>query len=183
MIRSILPGVFESIKTYGAESIEVEFKLGKVSRRRFDAILTRVSSDTRFRRLGVCTERNEINGTDARRVIIGDDTFTMYKKKLMSVPLAEGTKLDVSLERRGEPDVSKPYRIFRDKHRTSFTVHDVWRLDLTQVRTNDPRFADSDEPLYEVELELLLVHDLMYYYTLEHALGIGTTVFEEIRST
>ena len=129
--------------------------------------------------------RNETRSTERMRDVssIGDDTFTMYKKKLMSVPLAEGTKLDVSLERCGEPDVSKPYRIFRDKHRTSFTVHDVWRLDLTQVRTNDPRFADSDEPLYEVEMELLLVHDLMYYYTLEHALGIGTTVFEEIRST
>lgn len=180
MISAIVPDVFRHVKAFGGESIEIEFKVGKVSRHRFDAIRHRVTKDARFEELTTSTERNEFNGTDARRVIVGDvHTHTLYKKKLMSLQLDAG-RLDVSLERPGDPDTSRPYTIFRNKHRVSYVAHDIWRLDLTRVRTNDPRYADCDDELFEVELELLLGSDMMLYYTLEYAMQLGEELFRLI---
>jgi len=183
MFAAILPNVFGHIKTYGAESIELEFKLGKVSRHRFDTISKRVTNDSRFTQIAITSERNEFNGTDARRVILngGKSSMTLYKKKLLRVPLDGGTgNMDVSLERPGQPDTTNAYTIFRDKHRVSYVTNDVWRLDMTRIRTNDPKFADSDEELYEVELELLLSSDMMTYYTLDYALTMGHDIFQTI---
>lgn len=179
MISSVLPSLFDQIKRYGAESIEVEFKLGKVSRHRFETIRDRVTKDSRCRPLAPTRERNEYNGTDARRVLLDDGrSFTMYKKRLMRVPVDEGN-MDVSLERPGQPDTSARYTIFRDKDRVSFLINDVWRLDMTRIRTNDPRYAESDEELFEVELELVF-GEMMFYYTLDYALRMGLQLFTEL---
>jgi len=176
MFAAVLPNLFDQIKKYGAESVEMEFKLGKVTRHRYDAIRRHVAKDTRYRPLNQSHERNEYNGTDARRVHTDDGrSFTLYKKRLLSIPFETG-KFDVSLERPGEPSSAR-YTIFRDKYRESYCANDVWRLDITRIRTNDPQYADCDDELFEVELELILTSEMMLYYTLDFALHMGHELF------
>ena len=42
------------------------------------------------------------------------------------------------------------------------------KIDLTRVETNDPRYADSDDYIYEVELEVDTTSPGVLFYPLEY---------------
>jgi len=165
------PAVYDHIKKYGLESIEMEFKFGKVSKQFFDRVYAYVASTSCDATYAYSsTTRNEFNGTDARREFFNDGTFrTVYKKRLENVDVGDGLTFCVSLEREGADDTSVPYSMYRTKHRDTFCMLDgALKIDLTRVETNDPRYADSDDYIYEVELEVDTTSPGVLFYPLEY---------------
>jgi hypothetical protein len=127
--------------------------------------------------------KEEFNGTDARRVTPVSpegQSYTMYKRKIFTKDLAQGARFQVSLERQGEPETSKPYTMYRIKDRVSFIYEGLFRIDLTSVETNDPKYSDGDDLLYEAEIEVITSSDGLYYYTMEHILGWGDLLCRDL---
>ena len=132
--------------------------------------------------------REEFNGTDARvvRDVAQDGSLlnerTMYKKKLVTRNLAGGIRLQTCLERPGDPNTERPYTMYRVKDRRSFIFNGIWRFDLTAVETNDHRYSDADDLLYEAEIELLAQSDALYYYTVDHLLAWGEALASQLQN-
>lgn len=189
--EDVLQEVFHGFETWGAESIEIEFRLGKISPQMYRAILKKLTDCPTIHQVPAQPKtREEFNGTDARLVqdVLEGGTLanprTVYKKKLVTQDLPGGIRLQVCLERPGphQGDDAPPRTIYRIKDRQSFTFGGVWRFDLTTVETNDPRYSDSDDLLYEAEIELLSNSDAMYYYTVDHLLQWGQMLALELQS-
>jgi len=180
--RTILHG----FETWGAGSIEVEFRLGKIPKSKFIAIIDALSKCPTIHEIPRTKTREEFNGTEARMIrdIVQDGTLenerTIYKKKLVNMGTPGGTRLQVSLERPGSPNTERPYTMYRIKDRRSFVFEGVWRFDLTAVETNDPRYSDADDFMYEAEIELITQSDAMYYFTVEHLLAWGTEISKQL---
>jgi hypothetical protein len=171
----------QAVDTYGAESIEMEFRR-KVDKPVYDNVIKVLKKSPHVECIGESTTREELGSTDARDVSFPNDEhlqpYTMYKKRLCSLHL-DNVRLSVSLERQGEPDgVEKT--IFRIKKRTSFHIDRTWRIDMTRVETNDPRYLDDDEYAYEMELELMTTSDGIYRYTIDHIMNWGKILMDEI---
>jgi len=171
----------EAVDTYGAESIEMEFRR-KIDKRTYDTILDMVSKSDHIQAIGEYTTREELGNTDARDISFPNDSsiepYTMYKKRLCSVHF-DDVRLSVSLERQGDPDGTEK-SVFRIKNRHSFHIDRTWRLDLTRVETNDPRYLDDDEYAYELELELMTSSDGIYRYTIEYIMEWGKILIDEL---
>jgi hypothetical protein len=56
----------------------------------------------------------------------------------------------------------------------------LFRIDLTSVETNDPKYSDGDDLLYEAEIEVITSSDGLYYYTMEHILGWGDLLCRDL---
>jgi len=174
-----------AVDMYGVESIELEFRR-KITRHVHDAIINMLTTSTHVAPLGECVTREELGDTDARDVTFPngpDDAtpYTMYKRRLCSMHMGP-TRVSVALERRGEPD-GTPKKVFRIKTRHSFHIDGLWRIDVTRVETNDPRYLDDDEYAYELEVELITASDGMYQYTIDHLLNWGRMLIDEIHDT
>lgn len=171
----------DAVDTYGAESIEMEYRR-KIDKKTHDAILNMLKNTDHIHFIGSYTSREELGDTDARDITFPDDStiepFTLYKKRLCSMHF-DDVRLSVSLERRGEPDGTTK-TVFRIKHRHSFHIDNTWKIDLTRVETNDPRYLDNDEYAYELELELMTASDGIYRYTIDHIMDWGKILIDEI---
>jgi hypothetical protein len=93
----------------------------------------------------------------------------MTKTRLWMTQVHEGVarpiKLCLSSEIPIDPGDAPPEEamtIYRTKKRRSWT-YACWRVDVTDVSTNDPALRDADEIL-EIEVELVRDHDLTLYY-------------------
>lgn len=186
--ETVAATVLENMVIYGTESIEVEFRLGKVRETEYRSIKKNVEGSKHFSPLGKTITREEFNGTDARKVYRIDNNqhasapMTLYKKRLQTHDLDGGIRLGIALERPGEPNTEREYTMYRVKERESFVFDNVWRVDFTEVETNDPRYSDSDEKLYEIEVELLNRSDMLYYYTMKHLIDTGYQLVQLITS-
>lgn len=168
--------IFDHIKEYGLESIEMEFKLGKVAKTYFDRVFQYVTSDACDATYAISsTTRNEFNGTDARREYFSDGTYrTMYKKRLQNDEVTGPVRFCVSIERRGDDDTTAAYTMYRTKHRDTFSLLDgALKIDMTRIETNDERFSDTDDFVYEIEIELDTESQALLYYPLEYAISVG----------
>ena len=171
-----------AVDMYGAESIELEFRR-KITRAVHDKIITMLTTSPHVSPLGKCVTREELGDTDARDVSFPDgpdhaEPYTMYKRRLCSMHLGP-TRVSVALERRGDPD-GTPKKVFRIKTRHSFQIDGIWRIDLTRVETNDPRYLDDDEYAYELEIEFITTSEGMYVYTIDHILNWGRILIDEM---
>jgi hypothetical protein len=177
-VEDVERAIFHGFQTWGADSIEVEYRLGKLNRQKFFALLETLSNCKVLVELPPTKTKEQFNGTDARLIhdIAHDGTEmnerTVYKKKLITLDLPKGIRLQTCVERYGNPSPG-PYTMYRIKSRRSFVFKNIWRFDLTTVETNDPRFSDADDYMYEVEIELLTLSDPIYYYTVNHLLEWG----------
>jgi hypothetical protein len=183
-----IPHIFEHAKTYGLESIETEFKFGKISKSRFDRVRNAlIETSDKFPFPVVfshsMTTRDEYNGTDARRTTTSSgEEVTLYKKRLRTINLGDGITLCTSLERIGQPETTRPYTIYRIKHRDTFLALDgCLRVDLTRVETNDQKYADTDDYLYEVEIEIDGSSPMVFFYTLEHIMRVALRLMEHVK--
>ena len=161
---------------FGNEDIEVEYRT-KVSKSHFDKVSERLTATLGDPTIRVTKE--DIVGPDCRRVVVEDaqgPTY-VYKKRLF-VGDIERTRLSVCLERRGDPPQQQQQGIWRHKTRQSW-LQGPWRWDMTVVKTNDPRYKDEDEDLYEIELELDMTRDELLYYTMDRLLEDGLEVFTQ----
>ena len=180
--------IFNGFETWGADSIEVEFRLGKITKTKFLALLDTLSKCHMLEEMPRTKTREQFNGTEARVVhdIAQDGSLqnerTLYKKKLITKDLRGGIRLQTCLERHGNPDLENPYTMYRIKDRRSFNFADVWRFDLTMVETNDPRYSDADDYIYEAEIELFTQSDSMYFFTVEHLLTWGEDLTRQLLS-
>jgi hypothetical protein len=166
--------IFDHIKEYGLESIEMEYKFGKVSKAFFDRVYKYVTSSDFDATYAISsTTRNEFNGTDARREYYADGTYrTVYKKRLENALLSGPVRFCVSIEREGHEDTSAPYTMYRTKHRDTFSMLDgAIKLDMTRLETNDVRYSDQDDYVFEIELEIDTASQTVLYYPLEHIIA------------
>ena len=160
---------------FGNEDIEVEFRT-KATKSQFDKV-----TETLTKTLGEPTTRvtkEDIVGPDCRRVVVDHEEPTYVYKKRLYVGDLERVRLSVCLERRGDPPQQQQQGIWRHKTRTSYQ-QGPWRWDLTRVKTNDPRYKDEDEDLYEIELELDMTRPELLYYTMDRLLDDGLEVFQQ----
>ena len=182
-MENIRDHFMQAVDTYGAESIEMEFRR-KIDKIVYTKIIDILKKSNKVEYIGECTSREEMGKTDARDITYPENTdlhpYTLYKKRLCSMFLGD-VRLSVSLERQGEPD-NTDKTIFRVKKRTSFHIDRTWRIDITRVETNDPRYLDDDEYAYELELELMTTSDGIYRYTIDHIMDWGKTLIDEIYS-
>ncbi len=175
--------VYDHIKKYGLESIEMEFKFGKVTKAFFDRIYQYVSSDAFDATYAFSSStRNEFNGTDARREFFADGSYrTVYKKRLENIDLGDTARFCVSLEREGAEDTSAPYTMYRIKHRDTFSLLEgALKLDMTRLETNDERYADADDYVYEIEIEVDTTSRALLFYPLDHIIETGYHVFKQL---
>jgi len=166
--------IFDHIKEYGLECIEMEYKFGKVSKAFFDRVYQYVTSSECDATYAISSStRNEFNGTDARREYYADGTYrTVYKKRIENVLLTGPVRFCVSIEREGQDDTSAPYTMYRTKHRDTFSLLDgAIKVDMTRLETNDDRFSDADDYVYEIELEIDTACQTVLYYPLEYIIG------------
>lgn len=178
--------IYDGFQAWSAESLEIEWRLGKLTKTQFADLTTTLRQSPHMKVMHGGTPqktKEEFNGTDARIVTpLGPDgdPFTMYKKKLFTRDLGQGARFQVSLERQGEPETSRPYTMYRVKERITFIYEGLFRIDLTSVETNDPKYSDGDELLYEAEIEVITSSDGLYYYTMDHILEWGDTLCREL---
>lgn len=185
-IEDVRRTILHGFETWGAESIEVEFRLGKIPKSKFISIVDALSKCPAVHEIPRTRTREEFNGSEARLVrdIAQNDNLenerTMYKKKLVNMAAPSGVRLQVSIERPGNPNTERPYTMYRIKDRRSFVFEGLWRFDLTVVETNDPRYSDADDFMYEAEIELMTSSDAMYFFTVEHLLTWGTEISKQL---
>jgi hypothetical protein len=182
--------IFDGFQAWSAESLEIEWRLGKLTKAQFDTLMTQLRQSPHMKAMQKSQKtKEEFNGTDARVVTPlcqgGGNSYTMYKKKLFTrdigvINSGQGARFQVSLERQGEPETSRPYTMYRIKDRISFIYEGLFRIDLTTVETNDPKYSDGDELMYEAEIELVTSSDGVYYYTMAHLLEWGDTLCREL---
>jgi len=164
---------FGEIKQFGLESIEIEYKLGKLSRAQFEMVRRHVEQNATYAMSS--TTRHEFNGSDARREYDGPGTthgyITVYKQRLDDTTGDDGVRCTVSLERHGDDDTSAPYTMYRVKIRDSFCLLDgAVRIDLTRIETNDPRYSDADDYVYEAEVEVDTSAPAILVYPIEYVI-------------
>lgn len=183
-MESIRDQFMQAVDTYGAESIEMEFRR-KIDKELYTKVIDTLKKSPHIEYIGECVSREEMGKSDARDITFPENNdlhpYTLYKKRLCSTYFDNDVRLSVSLERQGEPDDTEK-TIFRVKKRTSFHIDRTWRIDITRVETNDPRYLDDDEYAYEMELELMTTSDGIYRYTIEHIMNWGKILVDEIYS-
>jgi hypothetical protein len=106
----------------------------------------------------------------------------MVKQRVFMVQVHEGmarpVKLCLSSEIPAEPGRVEEMTVYRTKSRRSWTWK-CWRVDVTDVATNDPALRDADD-IIEIELELIRDHDLVLYYDTPTLLAWGFRVIDDV---
>lgn len=165
-----------TLKTYGHERLELEFRLGHhtggrggfvpgVSQASWETLKAALDKSTAFR----------VVATDTRELISGDGSGAKYvvdvtgsrqpywtfKKRLWDIEQDTvgpwSCRASASLEVVNESPQQRPaptsHRFERHKMRWSYR-HRCWSFDLTRVASNLPHQLDNDGVSYEVEIEL-----------------------------
>ena len=176
-VENLREKIIESFLRHSAENVEVEYKK-KVPRGLFQQILNRFQNSTAFEQLPVLEYTDNYNNSEIRQVIANGEKMYVWKKRIHSIELKPlNAKLAISSEHDQPPPHDEDgYVLFRKKKRYSF-LFQCWRFDLTEVKTNDERYKDEDEGIFEIELELLSMSDFLLYYTLDHLIQWGFELF------
>lgn len=173
---TIASAVRREVLKYGHERLELEFRFGHsgsgafrpgVSKAAWEAIKAELDSSENFEKEYVET-REIIRGSEKTVTNVGDGSVTVMHKKRLSdtdIDLAPWTlRASLSLE---ETDIA-PKAAAATKTGTAFTrhkrrwryIHKCWSVDLTRVQSNLPHQLDTDEDVYEIEIELVDTEEL-----------------------
>ena len=172
-VATIASAVRREVLRYGHERLELEFRFGHagsgafrpgVSRTAWDKIKAELDSSQNFEQSYVETHE-VIRGSEKTVTDVASGSVSVMHKKRLSdtdVDLAPWTlRASLSLE---ETDV-KPKKttgsagFTRHKKRWRY-LHKCWSVDLTQVQSNLPHQLDTDEDVYEIEIELVDTEEL-----------------------
>lgn len=175
---TIASAVLRDVLKYGHERLELEFRFGHsgsgafrpgVSKEAWEAIKAELDSSANFEKEYVET-REVIRGSEKTVTNVADGAVTIiHKKRLndMDIDLAPWTlRASLSLEETDRPN--DPPAVVRAANRAAFTrhkrrwryLHKCWSVDLTRVQSNLPHQLDTDEDVYEIEIELVDTEEL-----------------------
>ena len=176
---------FDSVLIEGF-SLELEFKINANARHfltksKFSQILKILESQKEFTYTGTQETVDWYSRTNQsaniRKTCTGNKCTFMEKRKILNSDIDE-TRISLSSERGIEENSVRDvgYDIFRKKKRHSFEFQ-CWKFDFTEIQTNDPAYKDSDDDIFEIELELILTSDWLLYYTIDHLIHCGFDMF------
>ena len=175
---TIASAVLRDVLKYGHERLELEFRFGHsgsgafrpgVSKAAWEAIKAELDSSANFEKEYVET-REVIRGSEKTVTNVADGAVTIMHKKRLSdtdIDLAPWTlRASLSLEETGRPN--DPPAVAPRANGASFTrhkrrwryLHKCWSVDLTRVQSNLPHQLDTDEDVYEIEIELVDTEEL-----------------------
>jgi len=165
--------------TYGAESVEMEWRLQTVHESLAKAMTTMLDSCDAFRDAGTVTTRDEYSDSECRRITHPDGRVDhLWKRRILKEPV-DGATRTVSLERYGDPPGGAEFGIYRNKTRRQWGWR-CWQVHITEYQTNDPRYSDSDGLLYDIELEFQPQERDMYKYTVDVIVAWGDRLIHEL---
>jgi hypothetical protein len=182
----------EHVQVLGMPCLEVEYRLGHVPRSLYDAVIQLLEQQGARWAGGertVSTDRRQPGAASDVRLTRdeGGNVQWMTKARVWMTHVHEGVarpiKLCMSSEIPLDPGsntlpAEEDLTIYRTKTRKSWT-YACWRLDVTDVSTNDPAFRDADD-LLEIELELVRDHDLILYYDTPTLLRWGFEIIDSL---
>lgn len=180
--------VLETLRTYGHQGLELEFRVGKkletfvpgVSKDVWDGVKTRMDAFGYPQSIKTTVEHIRDDGLKKIEEEGSASVSWMTKERIVHVD-SETYRLSLAKETILKDPPSIRYHLFshtRYKHRISYFFK-IWRLDLTKVTSNDPRDLDNDQETYELELELA-DPTAFFVYTVDHILQWGSDVLERV---
>lgn len=186
-----------SLSTRGPKSMEIEFRLGTkdvrksrfspgVSREAFEAVVDALSRSPSFIECpsSVTTEYYFPNAKGR----LGADGSWIEKEHFstIDVPSLDGKKIiraSACYENAKQPPVGanpSSSSFFRKKSRRSFAWTTLpWRVDLTEIESNEDR--DSEEKTFEIEVELA-DPSIVYVSPIENLLDCGYRIALDVSS-
>ena len=185
--------VFEQLRTAFFDSVliegfslELEFKIHSNARHfltksKFSQILKILESQKEFTYTGTQETSDWYSrsnpSANIRKTCTETNCTFMEKRKILNSDIDE-TRISLSSERDIEENSVRDigYDIFRKKKRHSFEFQ-CWKFDFTEIQTNDPAYRDSDDDIFEIELELILTSEWLLYYTIDHLVHWGFDIF------
>lgn len=167
--------------TYGAESVELEWRLPAVHESLAKGMIAMLESCDAFRDIGTVTTRDEYSDTECRKITHADGRVDhLWKRRILKESVDPGAVTRaVSLERYGDPPEGAQFRIYRNKTRRQWAWR-CWQVHITEYQTNDPRYSDSDGLLYDIELEFQPRERDMYTYTVDVLVAWGDRLIQEL---
>jgi hypothetical protein len=177
---TIASAVLREVLKYGHERLELEFRFGHsgsgafrpgVSKEAWEAIKAELDSSANFEKQYVET-REVIRGSEKTVTNVADGSVTIMHKKRLSdtdIDIAPWTlRASLSLEETDDKPNDRPTAVAPRANKASFTrhkrrwryLHKCWSVDLTRVQSNLPHQLDTDEDVYEIEIELVDTEEL-----------------------
>jgi len=197
-VDTLVESYRRAVREHGHTRVELEFRFGKdrngtfapgVSRAEFEALEKLLDASPKFVKTTKDT-LERLNGTDVRFIVTDGNEAAgvwQYKKKLSALTEKPGKgalsiRAALALEGtegQAPPPGAPPFSYHRLKKRTSYR-HACWSVDLTRVTSNLPNQFDSDEELYEVEVEFV-GHGMLFAYTFDYIVRWGYQLMSELR--
>jgi hypothetical protein len=166
----------ETARTYGAESVEMEWRLSMVHPSLVKAMTTTLQSSPAFEDIGTVETTEEYSEGDCRRITTKDSTDDvqyLYKRRMAKATGPGPATVTVSLERYGQsPGDQTPFPVYRKKTRRKWRWR-CWEVHITEFYTNDSRYTDSDTVLHDIELEFQPTADEIYMYPISTIIDWG----------
>lgn len=182
-VRQASLAFVEHVSAVGLPCLEVEYRLGHVPRPLKTAMVDVLNASEQWTALPCTTEtdRRSPGGGGPRCTIPTEgEPAWVHKERLCMVQIHANVerpiKLCLSSEIPVEPGNVDALTIYRTKRRQSWTWT-CWRVDVTEVETNDPALRDADD-IIEIEVELVRDHDLVLYYDTPTLLRWGFEVLD-----
>jgi hypothetical protein len=178
---AISTAFIDTARVYGAESVEMEWRLPVVHRSLATGMARVLDSCPEFTALETVATRDEYSDGDCRRITPKDgEAQYLYKRRVVREPRGPATTT-VSLERYGDPPEEKtPFPTYREKTRRRWAWR-CWEVHVTEFYTNDARYKDSDGVLYDIELEFQPTRDETYIYPIDTIVSWGDTLIQELQ--
>lgn len=168
-VKQLAAHMQRAVSTYGHESVELEWRIGHrqgafrpgVGESAWSRLKAALDASPAFQRS--YQDSVEKLGTAASIKCIEHDggQVWVHKKRLADVDTNSASfrpwsvRGSVSFEEVGSaPSTAVDLRYQRRKERWSYRSQ-CWSVDLTRVRSNLPNQLDSDQDVYEVEVELV----------------------------
>ena len=198
--KKIADAIDAEIKKHGVESLEFEFRIGKIvkqgPKKVFESNINKTLYDTVVKTLKTCKKwddvvsssvENHMGKGDKRTTIdlITKQTKSIEKKRLKNIDIEMvGCPFDIRFSISSEiplddtVDVSKS-TIIRRQNRESF-LYRMWSFDMTQVNTIKTPDKDTDETdSYEIEIELV-DKEKAFKFPSKYVAEFGTLLCQDI---
>ena len=176
-VATVASAVRREVLKFGHERLELEFRFGHsgsgafrpgVSRAAWEGIKAELDSSENFEKEFVET-REVIRGSQKTVTDVSTGAVSVMHKKRLSdtdIDLAPWTlRASLSLEETDDaspkPAAAKPAGSAFTRHKKRWRyLHKCWSVDMTQVQSNLPHQLDTDEDVYEIEIELVDTEEL-----------------------
>jgi hypothetical protein len=175
----IVPAFLDTARTYGAESVEMEWRLPLAHPTLAKAMVNVLTSSPAFDALDTIDTKEEYSDGDCRRITCGETVSFLYKRRITRQSRGPST-VTVSLERFGNSPGDVAFPIYREKHRQRWRWR-CWEVHITEFYTNDHRYKDSDGVLYDIELEFQPTMDDIYKYPIDTIVRWGDSIIQGLK--